>query len=65
MLYILFEKKYLKIVDGIEKANSISLSPYKWLYQPKDSVIVLFKDIEKANEIMNFVEIILVVRILE
>jgi glutamate/tyrosine decarboxylase-like PLP-dependent enzyme len=49
-----FSSKYSFLLKGIEKANSISLSSHKWLYQPKDSAIVLFKDIKSANEIMSF-----------
>ncbi|NPA87203.1 MAG: aspartate aminotransferase family protein [Epsilonproteobacteria bacterium] len=49
-----FTSEYSNILNGIEKADSISLSAHKWLYQPKDSAIVLFKDNKKAKEVMSF-----------
>ena len=49
-----FSSKYSNILNGIEKADSISLSAHKWLYQPKDSAIVLFKNYKEAKEIMSF-----------
>ena len=49
-----FSARYADILNGVERADSISLSSHKWLYQPKDSAIVLFKDNKKAKEIMGF-----------
>ena len=49
-----FSPKYEHLLDGIEKADSISVSAHKWLYQPKDSAIILFRDNQKAREIMSF-----------
>ncbi len=46
--------KYSNLLNGIEKADSISLSTHKWLYQPKDSAIVLFKNYNEAKDIMSF-----------
>jgi L-2,4-diaminobutyrate decarboxylase len=40
--------KYL--LDGIEAADSVAISAHKWLFQPKDSAIVLFKELAPANE---------------
>lgn len=31
-------------LDGIERADSVAVSAHKWLYQPKDSALVLFRD---------------------
>jgi glutamate/tyrosine decarboxylase-like PLP-dependent enzyme len=30
-------------LDGIEHADSVAVSAHKWMYQPKDSALVLFK----------------------
>ena len=49
-----FSSKYSKLLDGIEEADSISLSAHKWLYQPKDSAIILFRDEKEAKEVMSF-----------
>ncbi|WP_456488741.1 pyridoxal phosphate-dependent decarboxylase family protein [Caminibacter pacificus] len=49
-----FTSEYSNILNGIERADSISLSAHKWLYQPKDSAIVMFKDNKKAKEVMSF-----------
>lgn len=31
-------------LDGIEHADSVAVSAHKWLFQPKDSALVLFRD---------------------
>lgn len=35
--------RYGARLDGIERADSVAISGHKWLYQPKDSALVLFK----------------------
>ena len=34
---------------GIEQADSVAVSAHKWLFQPKESALVLFADGERAN----------------
>lgn len=46
--------RYAHLLEGIEKADSVSISAHKWLFQPKESGIVLFKDIELANAAISF-----------
>jgi L-2,4-diaminobutyrate decarboxylase len=36
-------------LSGLEHADSVAISAHKWFFQPKDSAIVFFKDIERAN----------------
>jgi glutamate/tyrosine decarboxylase-like PLP-dependent enzyme len=36
--------RYASRLDGIEKAHSVAVSAHKWLFQPKDSALVLFKE---------------------
>lgn len=36
-------------LSGIERADSVSVSGHKWLFQPKDSALVLFRDKARAN----------------
>ena len=38
-------------LDGIELADSVALSAHKWLYQPKDSALVLFRDPDAQRRI--------------
>ena len=49
---VIFSKKYNHLLKGIEKANSISFNPQKWMYVSKTCSMVLFKDFE--NMVENF-----------
>jgi L-2,4-diaminobutyrate decarboxylase len=46
--------KYANLLDGIELADSVAVSAHKWLFQPKESALVLFKDTEKAHAAVSF-----------
>lgn len=39
---------------GIEKANSVAMSSHKLLMQPKDSALVMFRDIDRSNSVISF-----------
>ena len=39
---------------GIENADSVSVSAHKWLFQPKDSALVLCRDVERFNAAIGF-----------
>ncbi len=46
--------KYAHLLDGIELADSVAVSAHKWLFQPKESALVLFKNTEKAHAAVSF-----------
>ena len=39
---------------GIEHADSVAVSAHKWLFQPKESAMVLFADVEAAHASVSF-----------
>jgi L-2,4-diaminobutyrate decarboxylase len=41
-------------LSGIGQADSISVSAHKWLFQPKESALVLFRDTAKAHAAVSF-----------
>ncbi len=41
-------------LDGIGAADSVAVSAHKWLFQPKDSALVMFRDLEAANAAVSF-----------
>lgn len=41
-------------LDGIDAADSVAVSAHKWLFQPKDSALVMFREIEAANAAISF-----------
>lgn len=45
---------YAHRLDGIERADSIAISGHKWLFQPKESALVLFRELDAANEAISF-----------
>ena len=45
---------YAALLDGIEEADSVAVSAHKWLYQPKESALLLFADPEGAHRALTF-----------
>lgn len=45
--------RYGDRLDGIERADSVAISGHKWLYQPKESALILFRDPD-AQEAISF-----------
>jgi len=41
-------------LDGIELADSVSVSAHKWLFQPKESALILFRDTPTAHNALSF-----------
>lgn len=42
------------LLDGVQAADSVGFSAHKWLYQPKESAVVLFANAESAHAAMTF-----------
>ena len=42
------------LLDGIEKADSVAVSAHKWLFQPKDSALIMFQQPEIADPSISF-----------
>lgn len=45
---------YAACLDGIERADSVAVSAHKWLFQPKEAGIVLFRDVGAAHRAISF-----------
>ena len=46
--------KYAGLLAGMELADSVAVSAHKWLFQPKDSALVMFRQPELANSAISF-----------
>ena len=42
------------LLNGIEKADSVAVSAHKWLFQPKESALIMFRETEVANQAISF-----------
>ncbi len=42
------------LLDGIERADSVGFSAHKWLFQPKESAAVLFRDSAAAHDAISY-----------
>jgi len=51
---LILSDRHRSLLDGIEKADSISVSAHKWLFQPKESAFVFFADVEAAHASVSF-----------
>jgi L-2,4-diaminobutyrate decarboxylase len=47
-------EKYAVRLDGIEQADSVAVSAHKWLFQPKESALVFFRDAPAAHAALSF-----------
>jgi L-2,4-diaminobutyrate decarboxylase len=39
-----------ELLEGVQAADSVAVSAHKWLYQPKESALVLFADTARAHK---------------
>ncbi len=51
---LVFSERHRNRLDGISKADSVAVSAHKWLFQPKESAMVLFKDVKAAHPAVSF-----------
>lgn len=42
------------LLSGIENADSVAVSAHKWLFQPKESAFVLFRNAARAHDAISF-----------
>lgn len=47
-------RRHAGLLDGVERADSVSVSAHKWLWQPKESALVLFADSAAAHEALSY-----------
>ena len=45
---------YASRLEGLAQADSVAISAHKWLFQPKESALVLFRDTARANTALAF-----------
>lgn len=43
-------ERHSRLLDGVDGFDSVSISAHKWLFQPKESALVLFNDHEAAHD---------------
>jgi len=46
--------RYAGLLDGIERADSVAVSAHKWLFQPKESALILFARPDEAHAALSF-----------
>jgi len=46
-------RAHAAILDGVERADSVSVSAHKWLFQPKECALVLFRQAAPAHEALS------------
>ncbi len=51
---LVFSATHRSRLKGITVADSVAVSAHKWLFQPKESGLILFKDAEAAHRAVSF-----------
>lgn len=51
---LVMSQKYAGRLVGIELADSVACSAHKWLFQPKESALVMFRDSSAAHSAVSF-----------
>lgn len=47
-------ERHAGLLDGIDAADSVGFSAHKWLFQPKESAVLLFRDSRPAHEVLSY-----------
>ena len=45
--------RHADILEGIQDADSVAVSAHKWLFQPKDSALILFRDPDRSSDALS------------
>src|SRR5207302_10116727 len=47
-------EQHAGLLHGIDSADSIAVSAHKWVFQPKECALVLFRNVESAHGALSF-----------
>lgn len=51
---LVFSRTHAARLAGIEHADSVAVSAHKWLFQPKESALIFFRDEKRAHDAISF-----------
>ncbi|MEO8896274.1 MAG: pyridoxal-dependent decarboxylase [Rhizomicrobium sp.] len=51
---LVFSRTHAARLAGMERADSVAVSAHKWLFQPKESALVFFRDLKRAHDAISF-----------
>ncbi len=46
--------RYAAVLAGVERVDSVAVSAHKWLFQPKESALILFRDAAASHASVSF-----------
>ena len=51
---LILSDQHRSTLSGVDQADSVAVSAHKWLFQPKESALVMFRDTEAAHRTISF-----------